>query len=125
MMLSYRSCRSYRSGEPVLSEEAENELRTETPTWIIDRGGVHRLMKKFTFGSFREAMGFVKSVALIAEEEGHHPCLRIDYRTVFVESCTHAIHGLSENDFIMAAKVDDVYLTVTQPIVGAFESAAL
>jgi 4a-hydroxytetrahydrobiopterin dehydratase len=71
---------------------------------LIDEA--HLLAKSFHFADFAKAMAFVTKVAAIAEEEGHHPDITISYGDVGLELSTHAIHGLSENDFILAAKVD-------------------
>ena len=64
------------------------------------------LAKSFRFKDFKATMEFVNKVAAIAEEEGHHPDLTISYGSATVELMTHAIGGLSENDFIVAAKID-------------------
>jgi 4a-hydroxytetrahydrobiopterin dehydratase len=61
----------------------------------------------------------------MAEDEGHHPSMRIDYRKVTIELTTHAVNGLSENDFIMASKIDGIYTVVREPKTGVFESAML
>lgn len=67
-----------------------------------------RLERKFKFKDFKEAMEFVNKVAVIAEEEQHHPDIKIFYSLVTITLWTHAISGLSENDFIMAAKIDKI-----------------
>lgn len=67
-----------------------------------------KLAKEFKFKSFVEVMGFVNQVALIAQAEDHHPDMQVHYSRVVIEFSTHAIGGLSENDFIMAAKVDQL-----------------
>lgn len=65
-----------------------------------------RISKEYKFKDFIGAINFVERVADVAEEEGHHPDIHIHYNKVLLELCTHAIGGLSENDFIVAAKVD-------------------
>ena len=65
-----------------------------------------KIQKEFKFGDFKKAMEFVNKIAVIAEQEGHHPDIYIFYNRVKLELWTHAIGGLSENDFILAAKVD-------------------
>jgi pterin-4a-carbinolamine dehydratase len=67
------------------------------------------ILKTFIFKSFRESMYFVNRVADLAEQEKHHPDMHIKYRKVTLELTTHAIKGLSENDFIMASKIDLFY----------------
>ena len=73
--------------------------------WTLKNG---HLYKKFKFKNFLEAMKFVNKVAEIAENEGHHPDFCVHYNKVEIEIWTHAINGLSENDFIVAAKIDKV-----------------
>ena len=68
----------------------------------------HKLKKKFSFKNFKEAMDFVNAIAEIAEQECHHPDIYIVYNKVDIELYTHAVNGLSESDFIMAAKIDDL-----------------
>lgn len=68
----------------------------------------HLLAKHFVFKDFVDTMQFVNEVARVAEEEGHHPDLTVSYGSVTVELMTHAIGGLSENDFILAAKIDQI-----------------
>lgn len=65
-----------------------------------------KITKEFKFKDFKEAMVFVNNIADIAEAEGHHPDIYIFYNLVRIELSTHAVHGLSENDFILAAKID-------------------
>jgi 4a-hydroxytetrahydrobiopterin dehydratase len=72
--------------------------------------GEKMIRKEFTFINFRHGMAFLNKIAAIAEQEGHHPDVCISYSKVQVELFTHAINGLSENDFILAAKIDDIIL---------------
>ena len=67
-----------------------------------------KIRRTFTFPSFRNAVAFVNRVADVAEEEGHHPNLHVRYDTVSVDLSTHAVHGLSPNDFILARKIEDL-----------------
>ena len=68
----------------------------------------HSIKKKFKFEDFKQAMVFVNKVADLANSEGHHPDIYIFYSIVEIELYTHAVKGLSENDFIMAAKMDKI-----------------
>ena len=70
---------------------------------VIDDQKLH---KEFKFKNFVETMGFVNQVALIAQAEDHHPDMHVSYSKVVIELWTHAVGGLSENDFILAAKID-------------------
>ncbi len=91
---------------PLSSAEAEKYL-AETPGWEIVSGG-KKIKKEFKFKNFKEAMSFVDKAANIAENEGHHPDIHIFYSKVLIEFWTHSIGGLSENDFIAAAKINAI-----------------
>ena len=85
-------------------EEAEQRLR-EISGWVLNRGG-NKIERDFTFKDFKGAMDFVNKAARVAESEGHHPDIYISWNRVHLALTTHAINGLSENDFIMAAKLN-------------------
>lgn len=106
MELTKLRCIPCEGGVQPLTEKQEDDFKKEVPSWTLERSVTHRITKQFTFKNFREAMVFVNRVAEIAEQEGHHPNFDIRYSTVVLELYTHAIGGLSENDFIVAAKID-------------------
>ncbi|MDP3725626.1 MAG: 4a-hydroxytetrahydrobiopterin dehydratase [bacterium] len=89
---------------PMSNEEAEKYL-AELKDWKHEGS---RIRKLFTFKNFKEAIKFVNSVANIAELEGHHPDISISYNKVDISLWTHSIGGLSQNDFILAAKIDAI-----------------
>jgi len=94
-------------GDPLLCEQAEDLQRQLNPEWmLIDQ--CHMLARSFTFKNFKEALDFANKVGAIAEEENHHPDLTVGWGHVGVELTTHAVGGLSENDFILAAKIDGI-----------------
>ena len=103
MNLTQKKCIPCEAGTIPLQQERVNELIKEVPLWALKDG---HLYKKFRFKNFADAMKFVNSVAGIAELEGHHPDFCVHYNKVEIELFTHAISGLSENDFILAAKID-------------------
>lgn len=76
-----------------------------TPGWLVEG---EKIVKEAKFKDFAEAMKFVNRVADLAEHEGHHPDLHIHWNTVRIELWTHAVGGLSENDFVMAAKINKI-----------------
>ncbi|MBN1130267.1 MAG: 4a-hydroxytetrahydrobiopterin dehydratase [Chitinispirillaceae bacterium] len=125
MTFRIKNCVPCKKGEPPISAPAEEKLLREVPSWNLDRSGIHRLFKEFTFSTFVEAVGFANSVAIAANDEEHHPTITIEYRKVVVTLTTPAVQGLSENDFIMAAKIDDLYSVVRLPAYGVYESAML
>ena len=108
MHLTEKHCVPCEGGTDPLSNSAEDELLKEVKDWEIDRTFVHKIRRTFALKDFLEAMEFVKAIAEFAEEEGHHPDIHISYRKVTIEFYTHAILGLSVNDFIMAAKIDSL-----------------
>jgi 4a-hydroxytetrahydrobiopterin dehydratase len=88
-------------------EEAER-LLTDLPGWTLSDDGI-RIRREWVVKNFMAAMDFFNRVAELAEDEGHHPDLHlVGYRNVAVELWTHAIGGLSENDFITAVKLDQI-----------------
>lgn len=78
----------------------------KTPWSVEDEGKL--ISKQFKFKDFKEAMVFVNKLADLAEEQGHHPNIKISYNKVKLELTTHAIGGLSLNDFIIAAKIEEI-----------------
>jgi 4a-hydroxytetrahydrobiopterin dehydratase len=88
-----------------LARAEVEQLQKETPQWRIAESGKN-ISRNFTFTDFKEAMLFVNKVADLAESEGHHPDISISWNKVGILLTTHAIGGLSENDFIVAAKID-------------------
>jgi len=84
----------------------EERFITEVPQWAIYRDGVHRITREFNFQDFKTAVAFVNRVAVLAEGDGHHPIIIISFNRLRLDLFTHAIGGLSINDFIVAAKID-------------------
>lgn len=102
-------CTACQRGEPTVTETEIAELHPQVPDWqIVERDGIKRLERLFTFGNFAEAMAFTNQVGELAEAEGHHPALLTEWGRVTVSWWTHKIKGLHRNDFIMAAKTDQV-----------------
>ena len=91
-------------GAPLTREEAQDYL-DEVPGWQMN-GEAKRISKEYKFRDFVEAIDFVNRVADIAEMEGHHPDIFVHYNKVRLDLFTHAVSGLSENDFILASKID-------------------
>jgi 4a-hydroxytetrahydrobiopterin dehydratase len=101
-----KKCVPCEGGVPKLTPEEAEAHRASTPGWTITEDG-QRIRRSWRTKNFLKAMGFFNAVAAVAEDEGHHPDLHlVGYRNVTVEIWTHAIGGLSENDFILAAKID-------------------
>ena len=106
MGLAKKKCVPCEAGTLPLGQSKVNELLKQLKSWDLKDG---HLYKKFKFKDFAEAMKFVNSIAEIAEHEGHHPDFCVHYSKVEMEIWTHSIGGLSENDFILAAKIDEIH----------------
>ncbi|MDE1941106.1 MAG: 4a-hydroxytetrahydrobiopterin dehydratase [Patescibacteria group bacterium] len=91
-------------GKPLDAEEAAFYSK-DVPEWHVAAGG-GKISRAFRFKDFKGAMAFANKVAALAEEEGHHPDMIIKYGEADIELWTHAVGGLSVNDFILAAKID-------------------
>jgi 4a-hydroxytetrahydrobiopterin dehydratase len=103
--LTAKSCVPCRGGVPPIAENEARRLSEAVPSWALLQNGT-RLVRRFEFQDFREAMKFVNRVADLAEAEGHHPDFAIHWNKVELTLWTHKIGGLHENDFILAAKID-------------------
>jgi 4a-hydroxytetrahydrobiopterin dehydratase len=113
--LVQKKCKPCEGGvAPYSAEEAQQQLK-QLRGWRITPDG-KRIRKEWTVKNFMAGMNFFNRCAELAEAEGHHPDLHIEgYRNVSVELWTHAIGGLSENDFIVAAKIDKLPITLKTP----------
>lgn len=107
MKLSEQKCIPCEGGFPPLTDAEAREQLKQLSGWTLE--GV-TIKKQYTFKTFPEAVAFVNKIAVIAEKEGHHPDLFISYNKVTATLTTHAIKGLSVNDFIIADKMDEFYL---------------
>jgi len=106
--LTRKKCVPCEGGVPKLSLSEAEALRQQTPEWRIVANG-ERIRREWVVKNFRAGMDFFRKVEEVAEAEGHHPDLHlVGYRNVAIEIWTHAIGGLSENDFILAAKIDEL-----------------
>jgi 4a-hydroxytetrahydrobiopterin dehydratase len=106
--LADRRCEPCEGGVAPLTRAAADELLLRLdPAWTLDDAAAS-LRREFTFRDFYRTMSFVNAVAHVANIEDHHPDLEIGYSRCRVRYSTHAIGGLSENDFICAAKLDQI-----------------
>ena len=104
MKLSDRHAKDINKKNPPLSKKKKDEYYLElNKDWELDD---KKIKREFTFESFMKGVEFVNQVAKIADSENHHPDIYLYYKKVVVELSTHAVGGLSENDFILAAKID-------------------
>ena len=104
--LTGRHCRPCRDGDsPLAADEANRMLACLHDDWRLDAGD-GEISRTFVFGNYYQTMAFVNALAWIAHAEDHHPDIEVGYSRCHVRYSTHAIGGLSENDFICAARLD-------------------
>jgi 4a-hydroxytetrahydrobiopterin dehydratase len=101
--LSGKKCTPCHGGTPALSAERANRLLAGLPGW---QSNGKEISRTFSFKNYYETMALVNAIAYIAHREDHHPDLEVGYNKCVVRYSTHAVGGLSENDFICAAKVN-------------------
>lgn len=106
--LADQKCVPCRGGVPALEGEALAKLSARLPDWKVMESG-HHLQKTFLFPDFKAALDFVNRVGAVAEAEGHHPDLCLSWGRVDAVTYTHKIKGLTESDFVLAAKMDRIY----------------
>jgi len=107
--LAAERCVACRRDSPTVTDADIAELTPHVAAWeIVEVDGVKRLRRSFSFDDFAQALSFGVRVGSVAEEEGHHPALLIEWGRLRAEWWTHAIGGLHRNDFVMAAKTDEL-----------------
>ena len=106
MALHEQNCVPCRGGVPSLAPEEVKRLLAEVDGWEAPRD--RRLTRTFRFKDFKSALSFVDRVGAMAEEQNHHPDLHLAWGQVVVEIWTHKIDGLTESDFVFAAKCDEL-----------------
>ena len=108
--LSQQTCVPCRAGDPMVTDEEIPELLKEIPDWkLIEVDGMKRLRREFKVKGFAGALAFTNAVGNLAEEQDHHPRIITEWGKVTVTWWTHIIKGLHRNDFIMAARTDQLY----------------
>ncbi|PPS39859.1 4a-hydroxytetrahydrobiopterin dehydratase [Chroococcidiopsis sp. TS-821] len=110
-----QKCTACHKDAPRVTDAEIAELKPQIPDWnITEVDGEARLERTYKFPDFQSALDFTNRVGAIAEEEGHHPALLTEWGKVKVSWWTHAISGLHRNDFIMAAKTDQIAAGLSQ-----------
>ncbi len=104
------TCSASRGDSPPLTDEAIQEMMRQIPDWtLLQEEGIDKLTRTFKFSNFLEALEFTNRLGEVAEEQGHHPIITLTWGRTTVTWFTHDIEGLHRNDFIMAAKTDELY----------------
>ena len=113
MTLTREKCVACRRDSPRVTDEEISELHPVVPDWrLTEDDGIRRLDRTFKVSGFAAAMELADRVGAAAEEEGHHPRLIVEWGRVNVAWWTHKIKGLHRNDFIMAAKTDELFASM-------------
>ncbi|PKB68906.1 MAG: 4a-hydroxytetrahydrobiopterin dehydratase [SAR202 cluster bacterium Io17-Chloro-G4] len=108
--LNQERCVACRRDSPPATSQDVEELHPQVSQWdLITEDGISKLDRTFSFPNFQEALDFTNSLGTLAEEEGHHPRLVTEWGRVSVTWWTHKIRNLHRNDFIMAAKSDEIF----------------
>jgi 4a-hydroxytetrahydrobiopterin dehydratase len=107
--LTEQKCVACRADAPTVTDAEAAELKPQIPDWeLVELDGIKRLRRVFSFDDFAQALAFTTKVGELAEAEGHHPALLTEWGRTTVTWWTHKIKGLHRNDFIMAAKTDEL-----------------
>lgn len=105
--LASKTCVPCKGGMPALHGQPLHDLSHQLPNWkVVDE---HHITRSFTFPDFKSALDFVNQVGSIAEEQGHHPDIVLAWGKVEITIWTHKVNGLTESDFILAAKIDQLH----------------
>jgi 4a-hydroxytetrahydrobiopterin dehydratase len=108
--LTQMRCVACRKDAPTVTDAEVAEFQRQLPGWeIVERDGIKRLRRVFLVDDFAQALEFTNKVGELAAQEGHHPALLTEWGRTTVTWWTHKINGLHRNDFIMAAKTDELY----------------
>ena len=108
--LTQMRCVACRKDAPSVTDAEIGVFQRQVPNWdIVELDGIRRLRRAFSFKGFAQALDFAIRVGELAEKEGHHPAVLIEWGRTTVTWWTHKIKGLHRNDFIMAAKTDELY----------------
>lgn len=102
--LADKQCVPCKGGTPPLKGKELENLHKSVPQWTVTNE--HHIQRAFKFPDFVQALAFVNKVGALAEEQGHHPDILLTWGKAEITLWTHSINGLSESDFIMAAKID-------------------
>lgn len=106
MDLAKKKCVPCEGGDPPLSRGEVEKLLAEVKSWNLLEDGILKIEKHFKFKDFKDALEFVNKVGKIAESEGHHPNISFTWGKADITLWTHAVGGLSKNDFILASKIN-------------------
>lgn len=107
--LAAGKCIPCRGGDPSLTDAEIADLQPQIPEWqLVEVDGIKRIQRIFKFKNYIEAVAFTNKIAMTAEKEDHHPLIVLEWGRVTIQWWTHVVKGLHQNDFVMAAKTDEM-----------------
>ena len=109
-----KKCTACELGAPLVPDEQQKDLLKDLEGWLIDRADILKLVKTFQFNNYAETINFVNLIAKLSEDEDHHPKITVEWGRVCIEWWSHKIEGLHMNDFICAAKSDELFSKVNK-----------
>ena len=108
--LAQLKCIACRGGDPSLTDAEIADLQPHCPQWqLVTQDNILRLQRVFKLKDYAQALEFTNKIAAIAEAEDHHPLIILEWGRVTVQWWTHVVKGLHKNDFVMAAKTDEIF----------------
>lgn len=108
--LAQLKCVACRGGDPSLTDAEIADLQPHVPQWqLVTQDNILRLQRVFKLKNYAQALEFTNKIAAIAEAEDHHPLMILEWGRVTVQWWTHVVKGLHKNDFVMAAKTDEIF----------------
>ena len=109
MSLANETCSACHVDAPSVTDQEIETLHADIPEWkVVEEDGTQKLQRQFTFSNFQQALAFTNKVGELAESLNHHPAIITEWGSVTVIWWTHKIHGLHRNDFVCAAKTDEL-----------------
>ena len=107
--LSGKTCSACEIGAPLVPDDQQTKLLKDLDDWTIDHSGASKLTKQFTLKNYEQSVRFTNLIADLAESQDHHPRITLEWGTVNLEWWSHKVKGLHMNDFICAAKSDEIF----------------
>ena len=109
-----KKCTACELGAPLVPNEQQKDLLKDLEGWLIDSADILKLVKTFQFSNYAETINFVNLIAKLSEDEDHHPKITVEWGRVCIEWWSHKIEGLHMNDFICAAKSDELFSKINK-----------
>ena len=112
--LSKGTCSACEIGAPLVQHNQQKELLKDLDGWVIDNSDISKLVKEFKFNNYEHSIAFTNLIADLAESQDHHPKITLEWGSVSLEWWSHKIKGLHMNDFICAAKSNEIFHSINK-----------